>query len=163
MKKRLILITTLIAIAALAIVPFVYAGHGRQMRGGGHGMGGHGGHGMGFGFMGHVDRIKDELDLTDAQVVQIKAIVAEAHEQNAGLHEQMHGGFKGVAEKLIANPNDIAGAQALLDQQHAAERTLKTNMITAASKALNVLTPDQRTKLGELIAEHGERWGRRKQ
>jgi Spy/CpxP family protein refolding chaperone len=160
MKKRLILITTIVAIAALAIVPFVYAGPGRHMRSGGHGFGGHG---MGFGFMGHVDRIKGELDLSDAQVDQLKTIFRETHEQNAQLREQMHGGFKGVAEKLIANPNDIAGAQALIDQQHAAERVLKTNMLTAASKALNVLTPDQRTKLAGLIEEHGERWGRRKQ
>ncbi len=159
MKKRLILITALVAIAALAIVPFVYAGPGRHMRGGGHGFGGHA---MGFGFMGHVDRIKDELDLSDAQAEQLKAIFAEAREQNAGLREQMHGGFKSVAEKLLANPNDIAGAQALIDQQHATERALKTNMLNAASKALNVLTPEQRTKLGTLIEEHGERWGHRR-
>ena len=162
MKKRLILITALVAITALAIVPFVYAGPGggRHMRGHGeHAMGG--GHGFGFGFMGHIGRLKDELDLTDAQVDQIKAIFRDAHEQNAELRSQMHDGFKGVVEKLIANPNDIAGAQALIDQQAAAERTLKTNMLNAASKALNVLTPEQRTKLGEKLAEHAAQWGRR--
>ena len=122
-----------------------------------------GGHGFGFGFMSHIGRLKEDLNLTDAQAEQIRTIFRDAREQNKELRGQMHDGFKGVAEKLIANPNDLAGAQALIDQQAAAERTLKMNMLNAASKALNVLTPEQRATLGQKLAEHGERWGRRKQ
>ena len=158
--KKAFLVAAIVALVALAAVPLVAGPGGRHFRGHGEQMGGHG---FGFGFMGHIGRLKEELNLTDAQVDQIKTIFREAHEQNADVRAQMHDGFKGVVEKLIANPNDIAGAQAIIDQQAAAERTLKTNMLTAASKALNVLTPEQRTKLGEKLAEHSERWGRRKQ
>ena len=50
-----------------------------------------------------------------------------------------------------------SSAQALLDQQIAAEKILKSNMLVAASKALNVLTTEQRGKLGSFISEHEAR------
>ncbi|HYO79052.1 MAG TPA: periplasmic heavy metal sensor [Thermoanaerobaculia bacterium] len=149
MKKRLIIITILTTIAAAAL----YAGPGRHMRGG---------HGFGGGFFAHLHEVADELDLTDAQKTQIHAIFKETREENREYWQQMHGGIHSVARTLIANPNDIAGAQAVLDQQIATERALKTNMLRAASKALNVLTPAQRTELAELAAKRAaERENRR--
>jgi protein CpxP len=151
-KKRLIILT--LSLAAVAAVPFfVYAGpgmHGHGMRAHGGGFGGHG-----FGFFGHVQQLKSELGLSDAQVDQIKAIMKETHQQNAGFRDQLHGTLKDVATTLLTNPNDVAGAQAVLDRQAAAERELKSNLIVAASKALNVLTPEQRTKLALHLAERG--------
>ena len=57
-------------------------------------------------------------------------------------------------QTLVKNPNDLAAAQALIDQQTEAERAMKSNMLNAASKALNVLTTDQRAKLSDLIQQH---------
>ena len=102
--------------------------------------------------------MKSELDLTDAQVDQLKEIAKATHEQNGQYREQIHGTLKQVATVLLTNPNDIAGAQAVLDQQAAAEKALKSNLLVAASKALNVLTPEQRTKLALHLAERGNRW-----
>ena len=153
MKRKLILTTAVIAIAALATVPFVYAGPGRHA--GGEGFGG--GHGFGMGMFGHLGHIKAELDLSDQQVDQLKAIFAEVHEQNAQYREQLHGGMKGIAQTLLANPNDIAGAQALLDQQATAEAALKSNILQATSKALNVLNADQRAKLSAMLEKHSQR------
>ncbi|MFL6246163.1 MAG: Spy/CpxP family protein refolding chaperone [Thermoanaerobaculia bacterium] len=146
MKKRLILIAVIIA--AVAAVPFVYAGPGMHR--------GHGMHGMDF--LGHLERAKSELGLSDAQVDQLKAIVRETHEENKQYREQMHGTIKAVATTLLTNPNDVAGAQAIVDQQDSAEKALKTNLIVAASKALNVLTPEQRTRLALHLADHAKRW-----
>lgn len=158
MKKRWILITVIAV--SLATATFLYAGPGghgpRGMRG--HGPGGPGGP---LGFLGHLDRIQEELGLSDQQVTQIKAILKEAHEQNEPYREQLHGEFGEVAKTLLANPNDVAAAQALVEQQSAAERALKSNMVTAASKALNVLTPEQRTKLALHLAERSQRWENR--
>jgi Spy/CpxP family protein refolding chaperone len=150
MKKRLAILGLVILAAAAAL----YAGPGRQhMRG----HGGPGGHGFGAGFMlGHLHEIASELDLTDDQKTQIHAIFKETREANEQYHEQMHGGLKNVARVLIDNPNDLAGAQALLDQQTATERALKSNILRGVSKALNVLTPAQRTELAEIIAKKAE-------
>jgi len=153
-KKRLIIITLILAV--VAAVPFVYAGPGGHGMRGMHGRGGHG-----LAFLGHLQHIKIELDLTDAQVDQLKDIAKATHEQNGQYREQIHGTLKQVATVLLTNPNDVAGAQAVLDQQAAAEKALKSNLLVAASKALNVLTPEQRTKVALHLAEHGKRWENR--
>ncbi|HEV8660040.1 MAG TPA: periplasmic heavy metal sensor [Thermoanaerobaculia bacterium] len=139
--KRSTLTITILALVALIAAPFLYANHGRD-----HGM-------AGFGPLAHLQRAQKELGLSDQQVDEIKAIFKSFHDQNADYRDQLRGGFQGVVNTLIKNPNDIAAAQALIDQQAQAERALKTNLLNAASKALNVLTPDQRTKLGQMIAD----------
>jgi periplasmic protein CpxP/Spy len=151
MKKRLLIIT--LTLAALAAVPILYAaGHAHR------GMRGHAfGHAHGLAFLGHLAHVKEELDLSDAQVDQLKAIAKATHEQNEDFRETLHGTFKDVATTLLTNPNDVAGAQAVLDRQAAAERQLKTNLLQAASKALNVLTPEQRTKLALHLADRSRR------
>jgi Spy/CpxP family protein refolding chaperone len=150
MKKRTtILIASILALGALAAAPLVIAEpHGR----------GHGPAGMGamheFGILAHLQHAKDALGLSDQQVEQIKAIAEETHAANAGSREQFHDSLKDAAEILLANPNDIAGAQAVLDQQAAAERVLKSNLLNATAKAFAVLNADQRAKLRTMIEEH---------
>jgi Spy/CpxP family protein refolding chaperone len=159
MKKRTAIIAAaILAAIALVAAPIVFAGpHGMRGFGGMHG--GMHGHGMGGGIFAHLRQLREELDLTDAQVDQIKTIFKEAHEQNAAAHQSLHGGFVAIAQALLANPNDLAGAQALLDKQDAAEKQLKLNVLTATSKALNVLTAEQRAKLSAKLAERAERHG----
>lgn len=146
MKKRnLIILATILAVGTLAAAPLVIAGpHGR-----GHGPGMHA-----LGVLGHLQHAKEKLGLSDQQVAQIKAIVEETHQANAASREQVHGGLRDVAQILLANPNDIAGAQAVLDRQAAAERALKSSILNATAKAFAVLDADQRAKLRTMIDEH---------
>lgn len=160
MKKRIFLIA--FVVAALAAVPFVYAGARSHFGGGG--VRGHGMH-HGFGhdmMMGHLAHLKDELDLTDQQADQIKAIFAETHEQNKQYREQLHGTYKSVAQTLLANPANVSAAQALIAQQSDAERAMKANLVDSAAKALAVLTPEQRGRLETKLAQHLERWENRR-
>lgn len=147
-KTTLTVSAIVVAVLAIAAVPFLYAGPGHHM----HGMG------AGMGPLEHLTRAQKELGLSDAQVDQIKTIIKITHDQNAQYRDQLHGGFQSVLNTLIKNPNDIAAAQAILDQQATAERALKSSLLDAASKALNVLTPDQRTKLGTMVAEHAAKF-----
>jgi len=144
MTKRNLTIIAVVAIIAIAAVPLAYAQAARHGRAAGFG---------GFAFFGHLRHLKSALDLSDQQVDQIKTIAKDLHQQNAQYRDQLHGGLHAVAQALINNPNDVAGAQALLDQQTAAENAMKSNALVAASKALNVLTPDQRAKLGTILSE----------
>ena len=158
MKKRIAIVGSILVVAALAAVPLVYA-QGHRGMGRAHGDAG------GFGFFGHgrhLDHLAQELNLSEQQVDQIKAIFTDLHEQNAQYREQMHGGMKAIMETLLKDPNNTAAAQALIDQQTANERTLKTNMLNATSKALTVLTPDQRTQLSQLITERASRFERQR-
>lgn len=156
MSKRITLIAVILAVATLATAPIVHAHPGRPGR---HGLGAR--PVGGFGILGHLRHVKEELALTDEQTSQIKAILADAREQNAKYRQQLRGGRGGVADVLLANPNDLAGAQALLDKQASTERLMKQNILSATAKALAVLNADQRAKLTALRAERAERRERR--
>ena len=147
MKKRTLIFSIAAIVVVLAAVPFAMAQHRR--------MHGHGG--MFFG----LQRAKSALGLSDQQSSDIKQIFTDLRTQNEPLRTSMRGGRQAIAQLLLANPNDVAGAQALLDKQIDAERQMKRNALTAASKALNVLTPEQRTKasafLQERMAKHSHK------
>jgi protein CpxP len=113
--------------------------------------------GHGFGLFGRLQAVRSQLNLTDDQVTQLKAIAQDLRTQNEPSRTQLRSGFQSIAKTLLANPNDLGTAQSLLDQQNAAENALKANTLAAASKALNVLTPDQRAKLADIIAQHQQR------
>ena len=158
MKRRVLILSVVVAaLGTLAVAPMVFGGPGGRF--GRHGMGPEfGGHGFAEGFiLGRLAHVRDALDLSDAQVEQIRTIAADLREQNQPYREAMRDGIHDAAGVLLANPNDVAGAQAKLDAQAAAEKALKANTLTAVSKALNVLTPEQRVKLGELMEQHAAR------
>jgi Spy/CpxP family protein refolding chaperone len=150
MKKRTVIFSIAAIVVVLAAVPFAMAQHRRM----------HGHSGM---FLG-LQRAKAALGLSDQQSTDIKQIFADLRTQNEPLRTSMRGGRQAIAQVLLANPNDVAGAQALLDKQLDAERQMKHNALIAASKALNVLTPDQRAKastfLQQRMAEHSDKVGR---
>ena len=156
MKKRLVILALIVT--AIGGGAALYAGPGRAH----FAREGHGGGGHGFGFFGHLHEIAGELDLSDAQKTQIHAIFRETREQNQEIREELHGGYKEVAKTLIANPNNVAAAQAQLDRQLETERALKNSILQGAAKALAVLTPEQRTKLALILAEHAEKHGNRR-
>ena len=154
MKRRTLFLTTAALIAVLIAVPFAYAQHMRAR--GAYRMGHDGGLGPMM-MLGHLQHAKAALGLSDQQVADIKAIFQDLHTQNAASRDQLHGGMRAIAEALIANPSDIAGAQALLDKQEVTEHAMKVAALNAAAKALNILTPEQRGKLAEKVREHGAR------
>jgi Spy/CpxP family protein refolding chaperone len=145
MKMRTTLFVIAGALLVILAVPFAFAKH---MHAGVHGD---------FGSMmvlGHLQRAKETLGLSDQQVSDLQAIFQQAHDQNATYRQQMHGSMQQIMQTLLKNPNDLATAQSLLDQQTEAERAAKSNLLNAASKALNVLNADQRTKLSDVIQQH---------
>jgi Spy/CpxP family protein refolding chaperone len=139
MKKRTLIFSIAAIVIVLAAVPFAMAQHRRT----------HGHGGMFFG----LQRAKAALGLSDQQSADIKQIFTDLRTQNEPYRASLRGGRQAIAQVLLANPNDVAGAQALLDKQLDAERQMKHNALIAASKALNVLTPDQRTKASAFLQQ----------
>jgi Spy/CpxP family protein refolding chaperone len=151
MSKRKAIITAVVAIIALAAVPFVYA-----QTAGRH-------HHAGSLMFAHFNRIRAALGLTDDQVTQLKAIREDLRTQNAPYRDQMRGGFAAVAQTLLKDPGNVAGAQLLIDQQSAARKAMQVNVLNATSKALKVLTPEQRAKASELLQQRMAMQGQRMQ
>lgn len=158
MKKHQMIITALVAALALSIVPVFaqgFGGHARMhgmqgMQGMQAGPGGHGGGMFLFGRLGH---LRQALNLTDDQVTQLKAIGQDLRTQNQPYRDQLRGGMQSVMQTLLADPNNVAGAQSLIEQQTSAHKAMQTNMLNAASKGLSVLTADQRAKLADFLAK----------
>lgn len=147
--KKTTIAAAILALGVIVAAPIAFAQ--RHMR-----AEGFGGRMMMFGRLQHV---KQELGLTDDQVTQIQQIFADLRTQNLPYRQSLRGGMQSVLQTLLANPNDVQAAQALLDQQNAAETQMKANALKAASKALSVLSADQRGKLSSLVQEHIARHG----
>ena len=151
MNKKYLTIAAVIAALVLIAAPFALA---QRMHGERHGMGGGE---MGVMFLGHLQHAKQALGLSDQQVSDIETIFKDLRTQNQPYRESLHGNMQQIATILLNNPNDTAAAQALVDKQADAEKQMKTNAVMAASKALNVLTPDQRAKLQTFVNERHSR------
>jgi Spy/CpxP family protein refolding chaperone len=151
MKKRVLVTTSALALVAATLIAVpLFA---QRMRGGMHADGNMPGAMM----LGHLAHAKAELGLSDQQSADIKAVFQNLREQNKTYRQSMHSTMSQVAQILINNPNDVASAQALLDRQMESERAMRTNALNAAARALNVLTPDQRTKLSTMVKDHLDR------
>jgi protein CpxP len=153
MNKKVWMVLGAVLLAGLAAVPLVHA----ELNGAHQGMAMHGGHDgygmMGMGPFGKLRRLKSQLDLTDSQVDQLHAIAKDVRQQNAPLRTQIHGNMQNVARILIEDPSNVAKAQQLLDQQSATEQQLRGNILNGVSKALGILTAEQRTKLRQILDE----------
>jgi Spy/CpxP family protein refolding chaperone len=149
MKRRTLTLSAAAIVIVLAVVPFALA---QRLRGNSHRHGCMAG-GNSMMMFGHMQRAKAALGLSDQQAADIKRIFTDLRTQNAPYRASLRGGMQSVAQALLANPNDVSTAQALLDKQNEAERQMKTNALNAAAKALNVLSPDQRTKAATFLQQ----------
>jgi Spy/CpxP family protein refolding chaperone len=147
MKKRTLIFSAAAILIVVLAVPFAVAQHMRSGRG--HGCMG----GSGMMMFGHMRGAKAALGLSDQQAADIKKIFTDLRAQNEPYRAALRSGRQSIAQTLLANPNDLAAAQALIDKQTDAERQIKVNALNAASKALNVLTPDQRTKASAFLQQ----------
>jgi Spy/CpxP family protein refolding chaperone len=74
--------------------------------------------------------------------------------ENAADREQVKSNLHRIAAILVADPDATDEARDILDEQQAIEQRLKANVLEGVSEALEVLTPEQRAKLGERLARH---------
>lgn len=145
---------------ALTLSGSVWAQHGRGDHGGGMG-GSMGMHGSGM--MGNPERVGrmldhmlDGLDATDAQRAQIKQIAQTAgselkgqHESNRALHEK--------AMQIFTAPNvDAAAAEQVRQQLLAQHDQMSKRTLQAMLDASKVLTPEQRAKLAQRMAQRSD-------
>jgi len=152
MKKRTLIFSAAAILIVVLAVPFAVAQH-MHMRGAGFAGGCMHGGGSDMMMFGHLRGAKAALGLSDQQAADLKKIFTDLRAQNAPYRASLRDGRQAIAQALLANPNDVAAAQALLDKQTDAERQIKANALTAASKALNVLTPEQRSKASNFLQQ----------
>ncbi len=127
-----------------------------------HGSGGHGMGGPGM-FMGSpehmgrmVDHMLDGLNASDAQRSQIKQIALAAAADLKGQHDAGRA-LRDKAMQVFTAPNvDAAAAESLRQQMLAQHDQASRRMLQAMLDVSRVLTPEQRTKLGEHMKQRSD-------
>jgi Spy/CpxP family protein refolding chaperone len=104
-----------------------------------------------------------QLDLTDAQHAQMKAIMAKEKPALQPLMLQMAQGHSQLRDLAMGGAFDEAKARELASQQTQTMTELAVQHARIASEMVQVLTPDQKTKLTTLISQHEQRMMNRMQ
>jgi Spy/CpxP family protein refolding chaperone len=131
---------TVLLTGALAVAAFSMADAQGQRRGpGGFGPG------MGRGFIA-----LQNLDLTDAQRDQVRAILQEERSGEAPAHRKLH---QQLRAELLADTPDDQKIALLRDQITRAQGEALTHQIDVQRKIAQVLTAEQRAKAREALAK----------
>lgn len=141
MKKRIAVIAVLMALTAPLVVARPHRGPG---------------------LLGHLQKMKTELGITQQQSEKLKAIMVELRTQNAQYREQLQGGRKEIATILLTDPSNVSAAQALLERRANAQRAIETNSLNATAKAMAVLNAEQRAELSAKLEEFAKRRAERR-
>ncbi|MGZ4732693.1 MAG: Spy/CpxP family protein refolding chaperone [Terriglobales bacterium] len=114
-----------------------------------------GGPGFGGHMLGH---LAHKLDLTDAQQAQVKEILAKEKPAFQPLMLQMAQNHQQMRQLVMANGFDEAKVRELASQQTQTMTELTVQRARVESELFQVLTPDQKTKLTTIIAQHEQRF-----
>ena len=104
-----------------------------------------------------------KLDLTDAQQAQVKAIITKEKPALQPLMLQVAQGHSQLRDLVMNGNFDEAKARELAAQQTQTMTELAVQHARIASEMVQVLTPEQKTKLNALITQHEQRMMNRMQ
>src|SRR5450432_1518438 len=104
-----------------------------------------------------------QLDLTDAQRAQVKAIMAKERPALQPLMQQLAQGHSQLRDLAMSGNFDEGKARELASQETQAMTELAVQHARIASEMVQVLTADQKTKLNALITQHDQRMMNRMQ
>lgn len=135
--------------AALVLAVGAFAAQGMHGHHGPMGESPFGGHMLGF--------FSDYLDLTSAQQEQIKSIMQKEKPAIQPLFQQMAQFHSQMRQLEDSSAFDEAKVRALAAQQSQVMTEMIVQKARIKSEMLQVLTPEQKTKLAQLEAKHEQR------
>lgn len=155
MKRRNLILTTLLvgSLAAGGYATASQAGSYCKHRDGGHA------ERMNYGKDRHdpVKHLMRQVDLSEGQQAEIKAIVESSRESNKLAREQMRDSRKAMHDLATSDSYNIEQVRILADQQAKLSADLTVARIDSMHRVQQVLTPDQQNKLSELRAQRKDR------
>ena len=99
-----------------------------------------------------LERAKEKLGLTDAQVVQIKAVLKSDKDSLTGLLTRLHEARSGLRNAIQSPDATEASVRAASAKVAAVEADLAVERLKLHGKISPILTADQREKLSEFQA-----------
>ena len=125
--------------------------HGDMAAMGGRGMGMGMGTGMGMNGPGRMGHMLDRVGASAEQKAQIKTIMAAARNELRPVHTQMKT-LRDQSAALFTQPNvDANAVEAVRLQMQTLHNQASKRMLQATVESSRVLTPDQRTRMADLM------------
>jgi protein CpxP len=100
-----------------------------------------------------------ELNLTDAQKQQVKAIFESTESSAEGIHTKLEDVHKQIDAATANGQFDEAQVRTLANQQAQLEADMLVEHLRAKSKVYSILTPEQRVKAEEMHKHMGPHRG----
>lgn len=141
MKRRSTIILTSIVLVALAVSIPVLA----SIRAGAFGARPHGA------AVAMLAGLRDEIDLTDEQVIELRHIAQAARERNEETRGIMKQNFVEAAQVLLEDPGAVEKAGSILERNEAYKEQLRRDILGTVAECLEVLTPEQREILSDRV------------
>lgn len=107
--------------------------------------------------------MSDVLDLTDAQQAQIKQIFQSGKSAVKPLWQQEHQSHEAMMQLITSGKFDQGTAQNIANQEAQIHAQLEVQHAQLAAQAYQVLTPEQKTKLAQVLAKRQQRMRERMQ
>ena len=108
----------------------------------------------GFGSDGDFHHMLRQLDLTSDQHAQVKAIFEKEKPTLEPLMQQMHQNHAAMSALEAAGPFDEVKTRALATQNSQTMIELEVEHSRIKSEVMQILTPEQKTKLAQIEANH---------
>ncbi len=99
-----------------------------------------------------------QLNLTDAQKAQVKQIMSQEQPTLKPLMQQMAQGENQMRTLELSGTFDEGQARTLATQQSQNMTELMVQRARIESEVIQVLTPDQKTKLSQLVQQRAQRF-----
>jgi Spy/CpxP family protein refolding chaperone len=144
MKKRILVIASIAVLIVAATVFALAQGHmgqGEKMRGG-----------PGPEMIEHISR---ELNLTDDQRAQVKAIFESQQAAGEERHAKLEAIHKQIDDATANGQFDEATVRNLANQQAALMADEMVDHLRMHAKLYSLLTPEQKTKADQMMKMHG--------
>jgi Spy/CpxP family protein refolding chaperone len=117
-------------------------------------------HAMHMGMDGHMGFFARQLNLTDDQKTQMKAILQKEHPAMKPLFEQEHQ-IQLQLRQYVEGPFDQARVQALATQKAQIQAQITTNETRIHNQLYQLLTPEQQSQLKQIELKHEARMQQR--
>ncbi|MBI5500813.1 MAG: periplasmic heavy metal sensor [Deltaproteobacteria bacterium] len=105
---------------------------------------------------GRLARIREALDLTDDQVEELRDTVLGVRDQTRELRDKIKDEVKGIPDLVRRSDLTQSDLMAVHDRVHDIAGQLGEKRVEMLYQMWQKLTPEQRGKLGDLIAEHAD-------
>lgn len=111
------------------------------------------GHGHEFGMGEHMGFMARELNLTDDQKTQMKAVMQKEHPTMKPLMQQQHQ-IELQLRQYVEGAYDAAKVRVLAQQKAQVDVEITVNQTRIHNELYQLLTDDQKTKLKDMEAQH---------